>query len=511
MNPVPIPVLKPIKHNPQDVSSRLEIHDADNYRFLTSEFSTIALPHKGTTERIDLPAGTITPQKGKQDKFARCHVDLALTGGGAGGGKSYSALLEPLYHIDNPEFAAVILRKTYPEITAPGGLWETSRKIYMPLGGKARENDLTWKFPSGATVKFSHMQHGMKDAYRWQGSQVPLFIIDEATHFDRATTFYLLSRNRSTCGVKPYMRFTCNPDPDSWLASFIDWWIDDDGFAIEERSGAVRHFITINDEVIWADTPAELTQKYPNALPKSFTFIPSKLSDNPILTQIDPDYRANLQALHPVERARLEGGNWKIRFQTGNVFNRQWPHFIDDISEILTPKAKPIIVRAWDLAATTKTTSYYTAGVKMLACDGIYIVLDVLCDRLDPIAGDDLIVHTAKMDGAEVYVSTELEGGSAGLKWSQTMRDRLAGFSYSADKPTGDKLQRFLPFATALSQGQVYFLRRAWTDQYVGWLAQFNGSSVPGVTDVADASSAAFSFLSQKVTEFNAADWLNAI
>jgi hypothetical protein len=57
-------------------------------------------------------------------------------------------------------------------------------------------------------------------------------------------------------------------------------------------------------------------------------FIPSKLSDNKALLKVDPDYKANLEALSFVERERLLHGNWKIRPAAGLYFNRcvsvQW-------------------------------------------------------------------------------------------------------------------------------------------------------------------------------------------
>lgn len=71
----------------------------------------------------------------------------------------------------------------------------------------------------------------------------------------------MLSRNRSICGVKPYVRATCNPDVDSWVADFISWWID-------QETG----------------------------------------------------YLANLHGLSLVERERLLNGNWKIRPAAGLYF-----------------------------------------------------------------------------------------------------------------------------------------------------------------------------------------------
>ncbi len=58
------------------------------------------------------------------------------------------------------------------------------------------------------------------------------------------------------------MRATCNPDADSWVASFIDWWIGDDGYAIKERSGVMRWMVRIGDDIVWADTPEELRERH---------------------------------------------------------------------------------------------------------------------------------------------------------------------------------------------------------------------------------------------------------
>jgi hypothetical protein len=74
--------------------------------------------------------------------------------------------------------------------------------------------------------------------YDWQGAQIPLICFDELTHFRAHQFFYMVSRNRSTCGVRPYIRATCNPDADSWVANFLAWWIDPEtGFPIPERAG----------------------------------------------------------------------------------------------------------------------------------------------------------------------------------------------------------------------------------------------------------------------------------
>ena len=161
------------------------------------------------------------PQKGKQEKFLACSADICIYGGAAGGGKSYALLLEPLRHIGNKQFAAVTFRRTNPQILSPGGLWSESFNIYSLLGATPKLSPKPmWVFPSGATITFSHLEME-STKYDWQGSQIPLIMFDELTHFSESVFFYMLSRNRSMCGVKPYIRATCNPDADSWVANFI--------------------------------------------------------------------------------------------------------------------------------------------------------------------------------------------------------------------------------------------------------------------------------------------------
>ncbi len=268
-----------------------------------------------TAEQIDMK-----PHSGPQEQFLASPADIAIYGGAAGGGKTYALLLEPLRHVANAAFASVIFRQTYPQIASPGGLKDESAKIYPRFGGELNETAMRWKFPSGATVQFSHMQYE-KDKFAWQGAQIPLIGFDELTHFSESQFFYMLSRNRSLCGVRPYVRATCNPDAGSWVAKFIEWWIDPgSGYPIPERAGQLRWFVRLGDDIIWGESPEELaTHGVP---PKSVAFIPAKLEDNPTLMREDPGYRANLLALPRVERERLLGGNWKVSEDA--VIDTEW-------------------------------------------------------------------------------------------------------------------------------------------------------------------------------------------
>ena len=278
--------------------------------------------------------------------FHASSADITIYGGAAGGGKSWSLLWEPesAGHLDNPDFGAVIFRRTYPEIMNEGGLWDESYKLYPLLGGVPKEGSLRWVFPSGARVTFAHLQRE-QDVLKYHSSQIPLIEFDELTTFTEYQFWYMLSRNRSTCGVRPYMRAGCNPDVASWVARLIEWWIDQTtGYPIPERAGVVRYFVRDGETLRWGDEPKALERQYPDTEAKSLTFIPARLEDNRVLMEKDPGYRANLLALPRIERERLHKGNWLISNAKGewsaDYFGRhlyfdRWPE-------------RGLVVIAWD-------------------------------------------------------------------------------------------------------------------------------------------------------------------
>lgn len=268
-----------------------------------------------------------------------------MFGGAAGGGKSWSLLLEPLRWRHNKDFGAVIFRRTYPEIMNEGGLWDESRKLYSLVDGVEKIGDLSWTFPKGSAVSFGHLQYET-DLNKWQGSQIALIEWDELTHFTEYQFWYMLSRNRSTCGIRPYMRAGCNPDASSWVAKLVDWWIDHTtGFAIPERAGKLRWFIRDGETLVWGDDHNALAAEWPGKEPKSFTFIPSKVTDNKILMKADPGYIANLEALPRIERERLLKGNWLVTNAEG-----EWPpdYFGRHLWFPTWPELRTCVVIAWD-------------------------------------------------------------------------------------------------------------------------------------------------------------------
>lgn len=253
---------------------------------------------------------TIQPQPGYQLKALSNSADIIIGGAAAGVGKTYTLLLDPVRDIKTPGFGGVIFRRTSTQIKNEGGLWDTSKEIYKHLKAVPRESRLEWIFPKGPKIKFSHLEYE-KNINDWQGAQIPFIGFDELTHFSKKMFFYLMTRNRSTCGVKPYMRATCNPDPESWVAEFISWWIDQEtGYPIPERDGVIRYMIVDGENVIWGDSYEEVIEKAwylieeevtksgidPKEFVKTVTFISGTIYDNKELMKVNPSYLANLMS-----------------------------------------------------------------------------------------------------------------------------------------------------------------------------------------------------------------------
>ncbi|GEM47201.1 phage terminase large subunit [Deinococcus cellulosilyticus] len=434
----------------------------------------------------------IRPQPGPQTLFFQSAADIVIYGGAAGGGKSWALLAEPLRHIHNPHFGATLFRRLDADVYSEGGLWDEAMKIY-PMFGGVPNGDGYFKFPSGATVSFGHLQHE-NTKYRYQGAQIPLIELDELTHFTRDQFWYMLSRNRSTCGVRPYVRASTNPDADSWVAEFIHWWIDEEGFAIPDRSGVVRYLLKDGDHMNWGSTPEEVLSRVPDSDPEdvlSVTFISAKLEDNKILMEKDPKYRGRLKAQSFVERARLLGGNWKVRFTAGNVFRRDW---FTIISPAQVPKGLRMI-RYWDLAATEKKAGNdpdWTTGTLMGVDEhGIYYVLDVVRLRGTPLEVETAIIETAHDDGKRVEIHITQEPGSSGkfVLSHFTRHPELKGYIVKGDRETGSKLERAKPFSAQCEAGNVKVLRGLWNE---AWLNELQGFPDGTHDDMVDSASGAF-------------------
>jgi predicted phage terminase large subunit-like protein len=326
----------------------------------------------------------------------------------------------------------------------------------------------------------------------------------------------MFSRNRSKSAVRSYIRATTNPDADSWVAGFIEWWIDQKtGLPIKERAGVVRWLVRDGERNFWFDTQkqaadfaaerfAELMHELePEQFVKSVTFIPADVFDNPALLRNDPGYLANLLALPLVERERLLKGNWKVRATAGKVFNRDWFEIVDAMPQ------GGIDVRFFDLAATEKklttnakkTDPDYTATVKIRFFlrpkeEPLWIITDAFQVQAAPAQVEKLVMQCAEVDryearvnGTRYMIRWEQEPGSASKRESYRWTAALRGYDAKGISSRDDKVTRALALSAQAEQGRVKLLRGSWNGEF---LTNLHGFPDLLHDDLVDAASGAF-------------------
>lgn len=375
-------------------------------------------------------------------------------------------------------------------------------------------SDHRYTFSGGSEIKFAHLEHE-KSKYDHDGAQYAFIGFDELIHFTRTQFFYLLSRNRSACGVRPYVRATSNPDASSWVKQFITWWLDlGTGLPVPDRIGVLRWFYVVADEPNWYGSRQEAESAHPDlaavAPPKSCTFIPAMLSDNAILCAQDPGYRANLLAMSWVERSRLLDGNWNVTAADG-MFRQEW--FPPPVAAADLPKLWKRKVRAWDFAATEPKDNNdpdWMVGTLMGKDEQDRVwVLDVRRYRISPLKVKTVVRETAAADGPDVDVVIEQEPAAAGKVLAHELRSLLTTpkddqgnpqqafrcLIAAVNKTTGDKVTRAYPFSAACEQGKVWLAAGGWVRTWHSELSQFPAKGVHD--DQVDSAVAGFRALTR--------------
>ena len=258
------------------------------------------------------------PQPRQRAFMARCE-DEALYGGAAGGGKSDALVIEALRQVNVPNYRALILRKTFPQLRE---LIDKTMQYYKPVFPKARYNasNHCWTFPSGAKIYFGSMFR-TQDKYNYQGQQFDFIGVDELTHFTWEEYSYLMSRNRpSGPGTQVYIRATANP------GGIGHGWVKA-RFITPAPPG------TRMVQLVDVKKPDGTVEK----MRRTRVFIPSTIFDNPALLKNDPGYLNNLASLPEAQKQALLYGSWDSF--SGQVFtewrndpahyeDQRWTHVI---------------------------------------------------------------------------------------------------------------------------------------------------------------------------------------
>lgn len=366
-----------------------------------------------------------------------------LYGGAAGGGKSFALLASALLYVDQPKYRALLLRRTFQDLSLPGALMDIADQWLMPTDARRKEQGRKWIFPSGATLTFGYMAN-VNQKYRYQSSRFNFVGWDETSQFSEEQYQYLFSRVRHDMdqkddGVPDRIRCASNPGGigHEWVKS---------------------RFIDPQDE----ETSRERL------------FIPAGMDDNPHLDTVA--YQRMLNELDPVTRAQLAQGDWNIQ-PSGNFF-------------LPTIRARSIgdsqgrwgrqahRCRAWDLAATE--TGDYAVGL-LLARDRvnrIWRVEDVVRVRAEPAQLERVLKATAAKDGPMMPQVIEQEMGSAGKMAMRDLRTRIfQGSPVYAVAPSGNKLTRARLPASVVAAGDLEMAIAPWNHAFLDELIGFPGGA----------------------------------
>jgi predicted phage terminase large subunit-like protein len=157
-----------------------------------------------------------------------------------------------------------------------------------------------------------------------------------------------------------------------------------------------------------------------------------------------------------------------------------------------------MVVRAWDLAATSATGGNdpdWTAGVKLMRDEpGRYIVLDVVRLRGTPHEVEAAITRTAQIDGMSVSIGLPEDPGQAGKHQAAYLAGRLAGYRTDISRESGAKTTRAAPVASQVEARNVAIVRAGWNHEFLEELRDFPFGRKD---DQVDALSRAFTMLTK--------------
>lgn len=214
-----------------------------------------------------------------------CPLSEVFFGGARGGGKTDGvlgkwALKERRYGAD---FNAIMFRRT---TVASEDAIERSRQIYEPLGAKFNEARKRWRMPNGGRVSFAYLD-GVEDAQQYQGRNLTDAWVEEAGQYpDPAPIDRLFGTLRSAAGVPVQLVLTANP------------------------GGPGQHWIAERYALVpFPRGPRLVWRTLKSGRRHAAAVIPSRITDNRLLLDSDPDYLDRLQLVgsEALVRAWLEG------------------------------------------------------------------------------------------------------------------------------------------------------------------------------------------------------------
>ena len=244
------------------------------------------------------------PTPGPQTDAYHCNADILFYGGATGGGKTDLAIGLAL----TSHYRSIIYRRESKQLQA------IIDRISEVRGSRDGFNSQTniWRMQD-RQVELGGVQHA-GDEQGYQGRPHSLKVFDEITHFLESQFRFLCGWLRTTKqGERQRIVCTGNPPTDAegeWVIKFWAPWLDP-AHPNPAKPGELRWYAMLDGVETEVDDGSEFEYTDANGKteiiqPKSRTFIPSSVEDNPFL--MATDYKATLQALpEPLRSQMLQG------------------------------------------------------------------------------------------------------------------------------------------------------------------------------------------------------------
>ena len=239
----------------------------------------------------------------KQKLFlADTHRHVAY-GGARGGGKSWAVRVKALLLCMRWKgIKILIVRKTYKELT--NNHIVPLQQMIPASVARYNKTEKVFTFFNGSTIWFGYCNND-SDLDQYQGAEYDVIFFDEATQLQESWIKKINLAVRQPNGLPKRTYYTCNP-------------------------GGVSHNYIKR---------LFIERKYEEAeIPENYSFTQALVTDNKVLMEMSPEYKAELEALPPKLREAWLYGSWDI-FE-GQFFedfmdmpdhydDRQWTHVIN--------------------------------------------------------------------------------------------------------------------------------------------------------------------------------------